>query len=313
MESSSDEVIGKSSDVKKRCTKRSNFGQTLDVMSIILLCQQCQSNIYRHQLTTRHLSFKQFWFFTLPQAVLIMASGIGSFFAATELVKGADEARVSIVTGSMAVIVVFVKTLESHFDFNVRAAMHCNTVCDLRDLRDNLEILRIKLTLTSAFKRSGDYDEDDGIDRDGNGNEDKDEDEHGGGENNGESFDSIQSRYRQCLQACKSTIPLAIEESFRMIDSQLELAKTIQADQHFKAIGIDDWLIKVWFSSYDWLTAEITSHPFWPLRIPDSALSVRNTMIQVKKIVKNGKDFWNEEVEYDYEFGEFRKSTDMHM
>ena len=111
-----------------------------------------------------------------------------------------------------------------------------------------------------------------------------------------ESFESIQSRYRQCLQSCKSPFDIKIEEAYRILDTQLELTKTENANTYFQIIGIDSWRMKVWSASYHRLSAEITSYKYFPMILPCPRTSVGATIAKVKKTVGTGKDFWSGEI-----------------
>ena len=297
----------------------SNYSGTtpLERYSITELCKQCQSQIYRHHLAHAHFSFLQFWLFTVPIAGFVMTSGILSFFNSTQLTQGNEEVYVGIMIGVMSVLVVFFGTLQTYYDFDVRAAMHYNVVTDLDRLRAELQVIQIKyMHARKAHINTHNRNNDDGINVNSSntmitstdGDAVKEEGDIGL-ISQGESFEMIQARYQQCLISCKSPVPLKIDQAYRMIDSQMELCSSCAAHDYFESVGMEDWQLKLWFAAYDQLTEEFTSTTYWPMRLPDSSKMVHLALYKVRKVVKNGKHFWNDDVEYDYESGALQPSA----
>ena len=279
--------------------------------SITELCKQCQSQIYRHQLTNEHLSFLQFWLFTVPMAFFVMISGILSFYNSTNLTAGDTEVHVGISIGCISVVVVFFGTLQSYYNFDVRSAMHYNVVTDLDKMRAELQVMRIKMgDYCNRNNEDGSYVNSSNTVKTNTNHDAVKEEDDTVVISQGESFESIQARYQQCLASCKSPVPLKIEQAYRMIDSQMELSKNEAADKYFESVGMEDWQLKLWFAAYDRLTEQFTSTRLWPMRLPDSSTMVHKALYKLKRVVQNGKNFWNEDVEYDYESGTLRPSAE---
>ena len=297
----------------------SNSGTTpLERYSITELCKQCQSQIYRHHLAHAHFSFLQFWLFTVPIACFVMTSGILSFFNSTVLTKDNEEVYIGISIGVMSVLVVFFGTLQAYYDFDVRSAMHYNVVTDLDRLRAELQVMKIKhMHAPKAHSHTHHGNNDDGNDVNSSNTmitsthrDAVKEEEDIGLISQGESFETIQARYQQCLISCKSPVPLKIEQAYRMIDSQMELCVSCAANDYFESVGMEDWQLKLWLAAYDQLTEQFTSTKYWPMQLPDSSKMVHLALYKVRKVVKNGKHFWNENVEYDYESGVLQPSAE---
>ena len=300
----------------------SNSGTTpLERYSITELCKQCQSQIYRHHLAHAHFSFLQFWLFTVPIACFVMTSGILSFFNSTSLTHGDDEIYIGITIGIMSVLVVFFGTIQTYYNFDVRSAMHYNVVTDLDRLRAELQVMKIKYMHGDRGRQIKQVitsrNNDDGSDVNSSNTmitsthrDAVKEEEDIGLISQGESFETIQARYQQCLISCKSPVPLKIEQAYRMIDSQMELCSSCAANDYFESVGMEDWQLKLWLAAYDQLTEQFTSTAYWPMQLPDSSKMVHLALYKVRKVVKNGKNFWNEDVEYDYESGVFQPSAE---
>ena len=124
---------------------------------------------------------------------------------------------------------------------------------DLRDLRDDLVLLRCKLDLED-YKQNIKQDEYDELDK---------EDEYD------RSFESIQNRFQQSLSGCKSNVPMELSEAFHGVKSNymVMLTKTIMRYIE-KVYGYERINEFCRFKIYDALATEILDSPFFPMFLP---------------------------------------------
>ena len=285
----------------KNCCEKKTKGIKLDATAAARLEQEVQMNTMKHQLATKTLSAREFWFFTVPQSILTMLSSILAFVATSDLLNNKTKVIINIIVGSTAGAVVFLQTMSGVCCYGTRAAMHDSTAVDLRDLRDHLVLLKQKLILmekrrnrkiisieTSPSLSSDCIGVNDTKTEDNEDNEDVDNNE-----DNASNFEDIQTRFKQSLSGCKSTVPLEISEAFHGVQSDLYLTGTWKALEcmygkynHYRIIEY------VHLKAFDILSGEITNSRFFPVFLPNADEVVEVTMNRLKKKAKESENYW---------------------
>jgi len=272
--------------------KKKKKGLKLCSESALGLEQQVQMNLIKHQLAWQFLSCRQFWLFTVPQAILTMLSGILAFVATSDLLDEKIKVIMNTIVGSTSGIVVFLQTMSGVCAYGTRAAMHDSAAIDLRDLRDDLVLLKQKLCQIDAnkkkemvcFNKTGATINDD---------DDDDDDDSINNEGNGDTFEEIQTRFRQCLSGCKSTVPMALSEAFHGLDSNLMLAQSkdnvIHLYELYGHLYFDEF---IYFKAYDILAGEILNSRYFPLQLPNSKKVVLTTMARLQEQIIQYDNFW---------------------
>ena len=177
----------------------------LCVKSALGMEKQVQMNMIKHNLASRFFQHRQFWCLTIPQAILTMISSILAFLATTKLFDVRATIIINTIVGSTSGVVVFLQTMSGICAYGTRGAMHEAVAIDLRDLRDDLVLLRCKLGLEDYMQniKQDVCDESD----------EEDEYEYD------RSFESIQNRFQQSLSGCKSNVPMELSEAFHGVKS----------------------------------------------------------------------------------------------
>jgi len=237
--------------------------------------QKAHYDLSKHKLAAVHMNARQFYLFTIPISFITMISGIIAFAATTEL-AGQYANYFNLVVGSLAFFLVFLQTLSTHLQYDVRGEMHAGTTVDLRDLRNDLDIIVEKANLFGSIAKKG------GVaaieDSDGNGIDDAVE----------QAFDGIQKQYNQCLKGCKSVVPLRIGIAFRSLSSRLDLMnKTADYDADSHAI--------LYFQACDDLAASIVGSRGWPIKVPEPTYLVENIMSKLEETKEELVEFQHEE------------------
>lgn len=284
-----------------------------------LFRQQCHFNLAKHNLASQHLKTLNFWMFTLPAAIIAMASGILAFLATSGLFEDRTDQILNVIVGCLSFFVVFLQNISAQRNYESRSQMHESTAIDLRDLREDLEnvvnqsrvMMRYRVTVPDKNKAKD-------LDNDKNSNENGDSPQQGKGisdieskgEKNGETsdqtheepphnsvevlFDGIQKRYNQCLKGCKSTVPLPINDAFEQLDSRLNATMTIIGHRELKRIYGPDYNNVIYFQACNDLGLRFSTGLFWPFMLPDAEKAVDITMKNLQvDISTRGKDFWN--------------------
>jgi len=287
----SDDGVSKLGEDAKKKTK----GVKLDAVTAIKLEQEVNMNMVKHQLASKYLSARQFWFFTVPQALLTMLSGILAFLATTDLLNATAKIVTNTIVGSISGVVVFLQTMSGNCNYGTRAAMHGSTAIDLRDLRDDLVLLKQKLeliesrTLTQKLTdASSQTSAAAGTNDTMGGNEDENTDDQGGG-----NFNDIQTRFKQSLSGCKSTVPMPISEAFHGLQSDMLLKQSKKSmDYLFNIYQIGHFNEYIELKAFDMLAGEIMHYPLYPLYLPNSEKMVEETMDRLKKEIHESESFW---------------------
>ncbi|KAK3244255.1 hypothetical protein CYMTET_46125 [Cymbomonas tetramitiformis] len=140
----------------------------------------------KHVLAAQYFDFRHFWFLFLPAAAVTGVSAGLSFMAtATE-----DYGHLfSTIVGCLASLSVFIQTFSEQLQFRSRSAMHSSVALDLQSMVQDLTFQSIEAIECPKAKR---------ID-----------------------VGNYQQKFQQVLQACKSPLPVAIEQTFNTIEDRL--------------------------------------------------------------------------------------------
>jgi hypothetical protein len=65
------------------------------------------------------------------------------------------------------------------------------------------------------------------------------------------TFESIEMRYRQSAQGCKSFVELSISEAFELLHTELMVTLNKNSMQHFDDIGVSDWYSNMYLGACD--------------------------------------------------------------
>jgi len=265
----------------------------LDAKSARRLKQEVQMKMMMHQLAKNFLSARQFWFFTVPQAILTMLSSILAFVATSDLLDNKTKVVINCIVGSTSGVVVFLQTMSGVCGYGTRAAMHDSVAVALRDLRDHLILLSQKLNVIETRKRinngSPTLEAFFGV------NDTKIEVDEGVGENedNTSNFEDIQTRFKQSLSGCKATVPSEISEAFQGVQSDLNLTGTWKAIECMYGKYQHSHIFEyVHLKAFDILSGEITNSRFFPICLPNSSEVVEVTMNRLKKKVEEAEHYW---------------------
>jgi len=187
------------------------------------------------------------------------------------------------ITGSASVIVVFIQTIAGICNYGTRAHMHQVVTLDLRDLRDDMVLLRFKLKLD--YQQQG---------KDPDGKTDDDEQDEGSTELDFD-FESIRSRFLQTLSGCKSVVPMKLMEAFHGIKSNMMVSETRSTAQYFTNTyddSLDVCYERMGFKVYDILASEILGFSFFPLTFPEPTVVIETTMKRLKEEMLTYNSFW---------------------
>ena len=175
-------------------------------------------------------------------------------------------------------------------------AWYCSTAIDLRYLCDHLILIKQKLVLKETRKRNQNISIDFrpafelvGV-NDANTEDDEDDCNNG---DNASNFEDIQTRFKQSLSGCKSTVPLAISEAFQGVQSDLNLTGTHKTMEYlyekYHHFRIFDYMH---LKAFDILSVEITNSRFFPICLPNSDEMVEVTMYRLRKKAKEAENYW---------------------
>ncbi len=232
---------------KKKKNKKKKNCILLNFDSAMELEYQVQINLIKHNLASMYFESRQFWFFTITQGILTMLASILAFIASSSLLNEVTKDIIATIVGSTSGIVVFLQTMSGVCNYGTRAAMHASAAIDLRDLRDEIVLIKFKVkkeeldaaqlkqtsrrsfvTTTTSFAMKADDNDESSSDDESNEDtkkaieeEEKQEQEHDN------TFGRIQQRYRQSLSGCKSNVPMDLSEAFHGMHSNLLVSESI--------------------------------------------------------------------------------------
>jgi hypothetical protein len=130
---------------KKKKKKKKNKGVLLNYDSAMELEYQVQINLIKHNLASQYYGARNFWFFTIPQGLLTMLASVLAFVTTSGMLSDVTKTIISTIVGSTSGIVVFLQTMGGVCDYGTRSAMHSSAAIDLRDLRDELVLIKFKV------------------------------------------------------------------------------------------------------------------------------------------------------------------------
>ncbi|VEU44205.1 unnamed protein product [Pseudo-nitzschia multistriata] len=234
-------------------------------------------SLYMHNLSWKHLSCRQFYWFTMPQAVLTAVASVLAFVATSDALSDDEASKVilNLIVGSTASLVVFLQTMSGLKNYGTRAAMHQGAAVDLKDLLCDLHILKMKMSQVENIDQEY-LDMMRGIqpkDPEADAEADKEALKYS------ETFGTIQSRLTQTLNACKSNIPMEISAAFNGLRTTAHLAMTKANFESFEKIyGHENFLNTYYSKADDILQGEILGSRFFPMKLPYSKVMVKKTM-----------------------------------
>lgn len=137
---------------RRRRKKKKKKVVRLDVESARELEYIIQANMNQHTLASIYFSNQNFYVFTVTQASFTMMASIGAFAASSDLLTPISKVWLNLAVGSISAMVVFLQTMNGVCGFGERAGQHQNLAIDLRDLRDDIALLKLKLQKVKADK-----------------------------------------------------------------------------------------------------------------------------------------------------------------
>jgi len=236
-----------------------------------------QTEMTIHNLASQHLQCRQFWFFTVPQALLTMIAGILAFMASSAFF---DERQTTILTeivGSTSGVVIFLQTMSGVCSYGTRGAMHEAVAIDLRYVLNKLGVIAVRMGFgedTILLKGVDDSTAKPGV----NSTADPDDDEEDDRGNDSLSFQAIQSRLLQSLSGCKSIVPLELTEAFNLVKSnQKAMSSVTNSKIYCEKWGCAPRLNHDLKLVTD-LAAEISDSFFFPMILPNATIVVQKAM-----------------------------------
>jgi len=284
----STEFILPVNDVKTKPTKKKK-GKKITIRNAIIMEKEVQMNMIMHNLASHHFSFREFWFFTVSQAVLTMFASILAFVASTTLLSERKQTIFTVIAGSTSSLVVFLQTLGGSRGYGTRAAMHEAAAIDLRELRDSIVLLKHKLEHEAGFESFEAFEAyrtrhisncDDTTGPFGKLFSEKDDDEEEGDEDHTMTFEEIRSRVRQSLSGCKSNVPMNLSEAFHAMKSNMMVGTSMKTNKYYTDVygSVAGGYFNSEFKAYDVLAGEILISPFFPWLLPDAKDVVEKAM-----------------------------------
>lgn len=250
-------------------------GVKLTYANATILQRQVNLNMMKHHLAHEYFEYKQFYFFTLPQSLLSCFSAVLAFGGGSSMLSYYSE-QISLFVGCLSALAVLFQTVGGIKMYGQKADRHDACSISLRDLRDDLVLIALKLQQIEKIKKSDQSKAEELL---------KEVD----------TFESIQKRYQQCLSNCSSTVPLRISEAFHGLDTTIELTATDTNNGKMKSLYPKfrkvqhDNLLKS--KAYDIMAGEIINSKTFPAHLPDSKHLVKTTMRKLKKKLREAEEF----------------------
>jgi len=255
-------------------------GVPLDNLDCERLKLEIHRNLKMHRLACDYFRFRNFLFFQVTQAILAMASSVLAFMGGSDIFDTGSQKWFTTIAGCCSAMVVFLQTLSGYCGYGLRASMHDGTAIYLRDLDDDLALLASKLIKTEMMEKK----------RRVNGEPLKQKIQN----NEDDTFESLQSRYRHSLKGCKSDVPTQITEAFSEIDSFIMLSRTTTNRKYLRKCGIFESqnFRGITLKSYDRLASNMGGYFYWPLKIPCSKALAKRTIDETRSDLHQMKSFW---------------------
>ena len=298
---------------KKLKKRRKKKGAQLNYRTVLALETQIRMNLIKHSLAADFFTWQQYWKFTFPQAVFTALSSTLAFSASSSIFSQHSES-INLFVGSLSALVVLIQTISGFKNYGVRADRHRNVAVQLRDLADDIALMKFKLNmveeereqlqsslLRSAVERAAtptgqrrgststfslNWDEH----PDNKKKSDSDDDE---AESNENTFDSIQKRYQQSLSGCSSNVPLELSEAFHGLATNLEIAETKENIERLHDVyGHIHYRSALMAKAYAILVGEILNDPLFPAWMPDSKRMVKQSMKVLKERLRKSTSLY---------------------
>jgi hypothetical protein len=254
-------------------------GLTLNKNSVVRVERRIRKTMLKHDLAANYYIARQFYFFTIPQALFALGASILAFYGASELVTDPlENSKISLLVGSMSATAVFLQTMSETCNYSSLAAMHGGVAIEMSDLREELGFLKDKLDLQEDL---GADDAESAVPSDGEEDDDK----------RRYDFEEIQSRVNHSLMLCKSPIPLPISDAFFGVESNLKIELSQGRIHELEHSGSTFALFwdHINMRLFDVLASEISNFIFFPLFLPSSKKVERRTFDVVKKMETKGE------------------------
>jgi hypothetical protein len=315
-------LVNKDGNANGKQPKKKPKGVKLDARNSQILEYQVHMNLIKHTLAADHFECRQYWCFTMTQAVFTAISSVLAFAASAEIFKPHAEV-ISLIVGSLSACVVLLQTVSGVRNYDKRSDRHRNVAVQLRDLRDDMVLMRFKLNVAEKQEKRAHSMltkrlMEDGAISSGRINKikkaiddwhemekhDKDSDSDSDDQNYADTFDSIQKRYQQSLSGCASSVPLEISEAFHELNTNLLISETKENVKFmFGIYGHLNYFSVLMAKGNDILASEVLNSWGFPMFLPNSRNLVRKSMDLLKKHIKDLNDLYEGIVPDDEETG----------
>ena len=228
-----------------------------------------------------------------------MSSSVLAFLATSTVFGDTGNIHITIVVGALSAVVVFLQTMSGICVYGSRAAMHDATAISLRNLRDDLNMIKFG----SAFEErrrnhmkliNGNHDNSDSDD-------DNDGDTDIATNNNFNTFGDLRIRFKQCQMGLQSVVPMPISDAFHSVDSNL-MTRITQRNVE-RAIELYGELFTgsthdiMYFKAFDILVGEFLASKGFPFFLPDPNVIVAKTMEKLWIHMRGINDFEKKDIE----------------
>ena len=231
-----------------------------------------------HMLAARYFQNRHFWFFNVPKGILITASGMLAFFG-----------KENFAIGTLTLVIAFLEGIGETLSYGSRAKMHEAVSIDLRDIENDLDLLKIAMSDEIDFFE--DFNSTSINASNSNSNNQANPAYEG---SSSESFESFKARFQQSLSGCKSPIPLALVVAFDKVHRE-GIFNGVKSDWAKFLEVYSVAYLKAWHMTLaNVLVAEIETSFFFPLFLPNSkTVSARANKVFWEKVKSGSEDFQN--------------------
>jgi len=258
---------------KKKVKKK---GVPLDYANAKVLESRIHMDMTKHVLAFEYFEYTAFWHFSLPQAFLTALSSVLAFSGSAEMLKPYAE-YISLIVGCLSATVVLIQTVGGVKTYDLRADRHKTAAVLLRDLNDEMTLIKMKLKQIAKLKLE------------------HHEDDHSHFDDPDLTFEMVQKRYAQCLSSCSSNAPLRIVEAFRGLETNIELQESTENLALIDGVyGDMDHKTMFRNKAYDILAGEIINSGIFPHKLPNSKDMIQKTMHKLKIRLKENKSFYHD-------------------
>ena len=124
-------AVTKSSIKPMKKKKKKKQGVKFNYQNAAVLEQQVQMNLVQNSLAHQYFKFRQYWYFTLPQAFLTAIASVLAFVASSEKLEEHAQS-INLFVGSISAAVVLFQTISGIRQYGVKADRHQNVAVQLR-------------------------------------------------------------------------------------------------------------------------------------------------------------------------------------